>query len=85
MSAEITKIVLKIDEQDVELTPGQAKELRRILNDMYGENSKEYHFHYPPYEPPRRYWYWSQPCVRYCSETFAKTTPGNTLLLTANS
>jgi len=35
--SEIKKIVLSVGDKEIELTPDEAKELRKILGDLFGE------------------------------------------------
>lgn len=55
MTAKVSKIVIKIGEKEVELTPAEAKELAKILDEMYGEKTvTEIHEHH--YQQPWHYW-----------------------------
>jgi len=73
-SCEVKKIVLKIDDKEVSLTPEQVKKLKELLNDLFGKEiikvvTQEIHhdhYNYPIwryYEPP----YIPNGTVVYCS------------------
>jgi hypothetical protein len=55
---ELTKIVIDLEEQKIELTPEQAKELKEILNDLFGEKVVTKEIVERIIERPRRYWYY---------------------------
>ena len=63
--AEISKIILKINRKEIELTPEEAKKLKDALNELY-EVKEEHHYHSYPVYPSRPYWYWNEPYI-YCS------------------
>jgi hypothetical protein len=51
---EVSKIDIKIGDKTISLRPEQAKELKKILNEMFEEShDKVIHEH--------RYWWWNQP------------------------
>ena len=54
--SEVKKIVLEIDGKEINLTVDQAKELKKILSDMFGVDRT---YHNPFYvESPKRYYDW---------------------------
>lgn len=65
MKAEIKKIIFNVNGKTLELTTGEAKELKQILSDLFGEAKVVHEYHniynnptYPPYYPYRGpYWY----------------------------
>ena len=61
----IEKVNIKIGKEEIPLTPKQAKELRDLLNDLFGETRKEYvpyPYPYPVYPYYRRWDYWTVTC-----------------------
>jgi hypothetical protein len=61
---KINKIVIEIGNQKISLSPEEAKELREVLNDLYGYPKKEYEILpiFPePYTAPRKQWWEDQP------------------------
>jgi hypothetical protein len=50
MSAEITKIIIKIGTVEVSMSPEEAKDLQRTLNNLLGET--KYYPWYPPVYVP---------------------------------
>lgn len=57
---KLKKIVIQIAGSELELTPDQAKELRDILADLYGENVIKRHEHHH-HDYPWRYWHYTYP------------------------
>lgn len=56
MSAEITKIIIKIGTVEVSMSPEEAKDLQRTLNDILGETKTIWYPWYPPVSVPS-IWY----------------------------
>jgi hypothetical protein len=54
--AEITKIVFKVNDKEIEMTPNEAKELKCILSDMFGGDKVEVIHHYDWWTRPYTYW-----------------------------
>lgn len=73
----INKIVIEIGKRKIELTKNQAKEMKEVLDELFGEKvvvDKEYHYHgYRDYYP---YWKWDGHAV-LCSDNSAKLTLDN--------
>ena len=78
----VKKIVLKIDDKEISLTPEQAKKLKELLNDMFGKEiikeikelaTKEEHHHYHDHYPSYPYWYYIPPSypqpIIYCRDS----------------
>lgn len=54
----IKKIVLKIGKKEISLTTKEAKELKGVLGDLFGDDIHHYHHdHYPTW--PYRHWHWT--------------------------
>lgn len=78
--AVVKKIVIKIGDKEITLTPAQAKRLKEILNDMFGKEivkeviKEEHHYHYdrfywgPTYQPTMPS-IPSYPLVVWCGDT----------------
>ena len=66
MSAEIKKIVLKIDKKEIELTPEQAKKLHGLLDEMYCK--KEVIYPSYPMIWRERNPYWIYGCNTWCAD-----------------
>lgn len=58
--AEIKKIVLDLDGEEISLTPDQAKKLHGSLNELFGEKQT-------PIIIDRRRWWWEWPTVTWTS------------------
>ena len=62
---EIKRIVLKVEDKEISLTPEQAKKLKVVLDELFGKEIvkevireiHEHHDHYPYYNP----WRWQEP------------------------
>jgi len=55
--SEIKKIVLEIGDKEIELTPDEAKELKDVLNNLFGEKDIVYiPKPYPVYHPYPHWW-----------------------------
>ena len=71
--AEIKKIVLNVGGKEITLSPGEAKELKAVLEDLFGSNVTVKEVHH--WDHPYRKWYgpyWqtsigNDPSVVYCS------------------
>ena len=62
MSAKIEKIVLKLGAKKIELSPEEAKELKSILEELFGKDKVQYVPQpYPVYPSPWRYHSWGTP------------------------
>lgn len=77
---KISKIELKIGDKTISLSPEEAKELNKMLSDLFGTNPaivKEiiYHEHYPLHPWP--YVYWSTHYVDNGTITVASTWDRN--------
>jgi hypothetical protein len=50
---KVEKIVLKIGERELELSPEEVKELKEVLDKMFGDEKIVHHYypHYPYYYP----------------------------------
>jgi hypothetical protein len=54
---EISKIVIKIGEKEATLSLEEAKQLRDVLDGLFGDRSWIYYVPYAPYIPnPNPYW-----------------------------
>lgn len=70
----IDKIRLQIGDQMVELTVEQAKDLKKVLNDLWPETTitvtpaQPYQPPYIPWQPqtPDPYPWWTPPMIKYC-------------------
>lgn len=56
---KVTKIVINVGGKEVEFTPEEAKELTKILSDMFGEKDNIYVPYSVPYYPPYPHVWWS--------------------------
>lgn len=57
--SELKKIVLQIGEKEIELTPDEAKELKKVLGDLFGEDKTVFVPNpYPVYPYYRPYFTW---------------------------
>ena len=73
MEAEIKKIILDVDDKEIELLLEQAKKLHELLDGMFGKKyiSTSYPIFIRDYQP-----YWSWPTVTWCGDETG-TTAGN--------
>ena len=53
MTAKIVKIVLEVSGKEIELTPEKAKELKLVLDGLYGAPLQYIPQPYPVYTPPQ--------------------------------
>ena len=84
MSIKIDKIRLEINKKIIELSPEEAKELKRVLEDLFGKDKQMYIPPYYPYRP--HYPYWSVTCPTYANTSWDTTTcADHTVSLTCNS
>ena len=71
---EVKRIVLKIEDKEISLTPEQAKKLKVVLDELFGreiikEVIREIHEHHDHYNTPYNpYWRWEQPVI-WCGGT----------------
>lgn len=79
---EVSKVVLVISGKEIELTPKEAMELKKVLNDTFPE--KETVYTYPIYYYPVPY---SRPYIwgDWTAEYRGQATGGNTLYLSAGT
>lgn len=62
MSTKINKIVFDIDEKKIELTADQAKQMKNILDELFGTKVvREEHHHHNRYSYP--FWRWDTPDI----------------------
>ena len=55
---EITRIVVRMGDAEVSLTPEQLRSLRKTLDDLFGERVVERRYDYTPWwTRPHIYWY----------------------------
>jgi len=82
---KIAKIVINIAGEELELSPKQAKELRDILCDLYGDNVIEnHHYHDRRNHNPWQYWYPSYTTVTSGNFTASTGSPTITANTTTN-
>jgi hypothetical protein len=75
----ISKIVVKMGKREIDLSVEDAKNLFRLLEEMFGEKIKEvHHDHYYPR------WLWNYPTY-YCGSSGTLTYDSNTIDTIANS
>lgn len=78
MSAEVTKVTIRIGETEISLKPEEARGLRDVLNDLLGAQTPVIQIHTQRiYEPVREYpwipWWFvrqeipTQPAIIWCS------------------
>lgn len=88
MSAEITKVVIEVEGQKLSLSVKGAKELQRILNEMFGDKEIVYRDGYWiwPWRPYRITWgntyTYSSTDAIMCSDGNT-SPPGDTLYISA--
>ena len=75
---EISEIKIKVAGKELNLTPAEARDLRKILDDLFGENRAQYHYY--QWTPPYRYGTWQ---IQW--DSTAMTTRGANYLLTTSS
>jgi len=79
MTTKIDKIVLKIGKNVVELSPDEAKELKDMLNELYGGEQVKYipspYTIYPRwiYSDPWEYTRWTPPIITWGNTDGAST------------
>jgi hypothetical protein len=84
-TVEISKVNIKIGKKEIELSVEEAKELKEILNETFGEKGVVYIPQpYPVYERPWRWRYWGEPTWTYVSGGTDATTQCYTVTLTAS-
>jgi len=55
---EIKRIVIRIKDKEIPLTPDEAKELHKVLGDMFGAVTTQWLPITVPYYPPYNPWPW---------------------------
>lgn len=74
---KVEKIVVKMKDQELELTPDEARELKQILADLLGDNNQPIYVPQPyPVYPTR--WRWWEPY-------WGTTTSGSGITYTVSS
>ena len=58
MTPSIEKIVFNVRGKKLELSSDEAKELKQILSDLFGETKVVHEWHNQYVYPPRPYQYW---------------------------
>jgi uncharacterized membrane protein len=77
-SVEIKKIVIKINDTELSLSPDDARELKKILDELIGTKETVYVPSYPHYPI---YWYYEQPMTQPYRWTINCDSSNNTLCI----
>jgi len=74
----VEKIVLKIGKKELELSPEEVKELKEVLDKMFGDE-KIVHYYYPHYP------YYYPSCPTHMPTWYYASSAGNVTLLSSSA